>query len=127
MTTRQRTVRITANFERSLERIQAFLLELEAPPEAFDALLDYLCDTVVPNLERFPELGLEFLKHRPSSLEAHDRIAALRTRFGTGLALREYIARDYLILYVVGDETLDLLAIKHHSQLSFDLKDHWPP
>jgi uncharacterized protein with von Willebrand factor type A (vWA) domain len=41
----------SANFERNLEAIERFLLDTEAP-QVFDALLDQLMDTVVPNLER---------------------------------------------------------------------------
>ena len=51
-------VKFTANFERNLEEIDAFLLQAEAP-QAFDALLDELSDTVIPNLERFSGLQQE--------------------------------------------------------------------
>ncbi|MDD2926184.1 MAG: type II toxin-antitoxin system RelE/ParE family toxin, partial [Rhodoferax sp.] len=49
-------VKLTANFERNLEEVEAFLLAADAP-QAFDALLDELSDTVIPNLERFPRMG----------------------------------------------------------------------
>ncbi|MFZ4538115.1 hypothetical protein [Propionivibrio sp.] len=52
--------KFTANFERNLEGIELFLTELEAP-QAFDDLLDELLETVIPNLERFPEMGSPFI------------------------------------------------------------------
>ena len=42
-------VKLTANFEGNLEEAEAFLLAADAP-QAFDALLDELTDTVIPNL-----------------------------------------------------------------------------
>ena len=50
------TVKLTANFERNLEEIERFLVEADAP-YAYDALLDELLKTVIPNLERFPDMG----------------------------------------------------------------------
>ena len=35
--------------------------------------------------------------------------------------LREYVMTDYLLLYVLGTDAIDLLAVKHHKQLSFDI------
>ena len=58
--TAKHTVKLTTNFERNLEEIEAFLVEAGAP-HAFDALLDELTDTVVPNLESFPGMGRLFL------------------------------------------------------------------
>ena len=49
-------IKLTANFERNLADIEQFLTEAEAP-QAFDGLIDELLGTVLPNLERFPELG----------------------------------------------------------------------
>ena len=42
------TVQLTANFERNLEEIERFLVEGNAP-YAYDALLDELLTTVIPN------------------------------------------------------------------------------
>ncbi len=40
-------------------------------------------------------------------------------------AIREYIADDYLLLYAVRDSGVFLLSIRHHRQLSFDLRTYW--
>jgi plasmid stabilization system protein ParE len=122
---RKRTVRVTANFEQNLDEIRDFLRRQEAPPKIFEELLDYLFDTVIPNLQRFPELGVDFLARTTHTLEAHDRVQRLRHKIGSELQLREYIAKDYLILYAVAPDVLYLLAVKHHRQLSFDFKGHW--
>jgi len=122
--TSRRTVYATQNFADNLDEIQRFLREREVP-HAFHALLQRLFETIIPNLQRFPEMGLDFLARRPASAEGLARLEALRKRLGTGVEIREYITGDYLLLYAVRDDGIFLLSIKHHLQLSFDLRDHW--
>ena len=123
------TVKLTANFERNLADIEQFLTEAEAP-QAFDGLIDELLGTVLPNLERFPELGRPFFNRAIGSAEASNAVAALKTKLagvvGASLtSLREYVMSHYLVLYVQVEDTLFLLSIKHHKQLSFDFEGHW--
>ena len=73
------TVKLTANFERNLADIEQFLTEAEAP-QAFDGLIDELLGTVLPNLERFPELGRPFFNRAIGSAEASNAVAALKTK-----------------------------------------------
>ena len=122
--TNRRTVYATQNFADNLDEIERFLHERDVP-HAFHALLQRLFDTIIPNLQRFPEIGLDFLARRPGSVEGVARLEALRKRLGTSVEIREYITGDYLLLYAVRDDGIYLLSIKHHLQLSFDLKDHW--
>ena len=49
----------------------------------------------------------------------------LRRRLGHADDLREFIVDDYLLLYLVRGEQIVFLSIKHHRQLSFDLKRFW--
>lgn len=122
-------VKFTANFERNLEDIEQFLTEQEAP-QAFDGLLDELLETVIPNLEQFPEMGRPFLARQPRSVETTNALAKLRAKL-SGLnqesdSLREYVLKDYLLLYALIDgATVFLLSIRHHRQLSFDFEGHW--
>ncbi|MCY0857189.1 type II toxin-antitoxin system RelE/ParE family toxin [Cupriavidus sp. D39] len=118
------TVRLTANFERNLERLEQFLLEADAP-QAFDALLDELLDNVIPALERFPELGSPLLGLRAGSIESRRAQEALREKAGDA-QLRQYVLSSYLILYAVSPTVINLLSIKHHRQLSFDFGAFWP-
>lgn len=122
--TRRPTVYATRNFAENLDGIERFLREREAP-HAFRALLQRLLETIIPNLQRFPEMGVDFLARRPGSAEGLARIEALRKRLGRGVEFREYIFDEYLLLYAVRDDGIYLLSIKHHLQLSFDLRDHW--
>lgn len=119
-----RSVRITANFEENLEAIRVFLEEADAP-DAFAALLDELFDTVIPNIERLPTLGFDFLARIPQSHEGLLRLQTLKKQLGERTQVRELVAGDYLILYAERAGTLYFLAVKHHRQLSFDLKGHW--
>jgi plasmid stabilization system protein ParE len=121
-------VKFTASFARNLEEIERFLAEAKAP-QAYDALLDELLETVIPNLERFPDMGRPFMLRPPGSVEATHALEALRAKLlaltADPQALREYVLRDYLLLYAQIDGTLYLLAIRHQRQLSFDLEGHW--
>lgn len=122
-------VKFTANFERNLEDIEQFLTEQEAP-HAFDDLLDELLETVIPNLEQFPKMGRPFLARQPRSVETTNALIKLRAKL-SGMnqgsdALREYVLKDYLLLYALIDEaTVYLLAVRHQRQLSFDFEGHW--
>lgn len=121
-------VKFTANFERDLEGIEHFLTEAEAP-QAFDGLPDELLETVIPNLERFPEMGRPFMARQPRSVETTNALTTLRTKLSaltTDMdALREYVLKDYLLLYASIGGAIYLLAIRHQRQLSFDFDGHW--
>ena len=125
---RKPIVRLTTNFERNLADIERFLTEAEAP-QAYDALLDELLDTVIPNLERFPGIGQPFLASAARSVETTNALESLHAKLSVLTpdpeALREYILDSYLLLYATIDANLYLLAIKHHRQLSFDFQSHW--
>jgi plasmid stabilization system protein ParE len=115
-------VKLTANFERNLEEVDAFLLKAQAP-QAFDALLDELTDTVIPNLERFPGMGRLFFERPIRSVETSNGIDSLKRKLktlATDGEIREYVMSHYLLLYARFDATIYLLSIRHHRQISFD-------
>jgi len=118
-------VRVTRNFSRNLDGIEDFLREADSS-DAFAALLDDLFGKVIPSLETYPDLGVDFFGHRASSREALAQTTELRRRVGPHTSLRELIRGDYLLLYARRNQELFLLAIKHYRQLSFDLFEHWP-
>lgn len=121
-------VKFTANFERNLEDIERFLKEAEAP-QAYEGLLDELLETVIPNLERFPDMGRSFLARQPRSVETTNALATLNAKLlaltPRADALREYVLKDYLLLYALIGSGIYLLAIRHQRQLSFDFEAHW--
>lgn len=120
-------VRLTASFRRHLEEIELFLQQAGAP-QAFDALLDELADTVIPNLERFPGMGRPLLARAPTSVEASMALQRLRERLlalAPDAELREYVLTHHLLLYARVGDTLHLLAIRHQRQLSFDFEGLW--
>ena len=126
--TKTLAVKFTANFERNLKDIESFLTEAEAA-QAFDGLLDELLETVIPNLERFPEMGRPFLARQPRSVETANALATLRAKLSAltqdADALREYLMKDHLLLYALIGGAIYLLAIRHQRQLSFDFEGHW--
>jgi prevent-host-death family protein len=94
--------------------------------ESYVALIDArLFEEIVPNLARCPDLGRDFAARAPQSTEGLAALAALRRNAGRDTALREYVTDDYLLLYAVRGDTVFLLSIRHHRQLSFDLRGHW--
>ena len=117
-------VELTASFLERLDSIEAFLNEVDAA-FAFDELLSGLRATVIPNLARFPRIGRRYLHNPPQSAEALAQLAALPA--GSASALREYLHGDYLLLYaaVEANNTVYLLSIRHHRQLSFDFARLW--
>lgn len=125
---RKPVVRLTANFERNLADIERFLTEAEAP-QVYDALLDQLLGTVIPNLERFPGIGRPFFAQPARSVESTNSLDALCAKLSALTpdpeALREYVLDHYLVLYAQIDANLYLLAIRDHRQLSFDFQSRW--
>ena len=118
-------VELTASFLERLDAIEAFLVEAQAS-FAFDDLLAELRSTVIPNLRRFPRMGRRYLVNPPQSAEALALLAAMPA--GAPDMLREYLHGDYLMLYAAmeAQETVVLLTIRHHRQLSFDFARLWP-
>ena len=117
-------VRITANFQQNLDSIRKSLVEQEADA-GFDSLIKRLFDDVIPNLERFPKMGRDFLAREPLSEEGRAKRHALKIKSGSNTEICEYITDEYLLLYAVRDSVVFLLSIRHHRQLSFDLRAHW--
>jgi plasmid stabilization system protein ParE len=113
----------TENFLRNLDLIETFLT-----PEgtaAFQRLLDRLLDDVIPMLARFPDAGRNFLQHPLRSREAQSLVRKLKSSLSKTDELREFVVDDYLLLYLRRGRALIFLAIKHHRQLSFDLRRFW--
>ncbi len=118
-------IRFTENFSANLDSIEAFWEE-NTFPRAFDHLLDELTQRALPHLTRHPLMGRRFMARRVHSVEAqamHDALAQRLHRLSSEAAVREYVMDNYLILYLVLDQTLHLLSIRHHKQLAFDMQD----
>lgn len=124
MTDPTRRIELTTRCLERLESIEAFLTEAGAP-QAHDALLTALRNTVIPNLRRFPRMGRRYLDQPPQSAEAIAQLAQLPA--GTADRLRVLVSGDYLILYAENNKrsTVYLLSIRHHRQLSFDFARLW--
>ena len=117
-------VQVTRNFFNNLDELESFLIETEAH-HTFQTLLDDLFEQVIPILERHPDIGTDFLRRRSSSHETVAMAAELLQRLGPETIFRELIRCDYIMLYARRSETLYLLTIKHHRQLSFDFHGRW--
>lgn len=116
-------VRITDHFMACMATLETFLDEAGAQ-QAYDALLVQLQEVIVPNLEQHPQMGRALLQRPLHSIETTRKVEALRARHGN-VDIREYITGDYLILYTHTDNVTDLLSIRHHKQLSYELGMFW--
>ena len=113
----------TENFAANLDGIRIFL-EPEGKA-SFQRLIGRLFDDIVPTLCRFPQSGRPFLAQPVRSVESQALLARLEGLLRKDDELREFVVDDYIILYLVRQNRLVFLAIKHHYQLSFDLKRLW--
>lgn len=125
MSKRRVKVFVTANFERNLEEIREFLTAAGADA-AFAALITRLSTELVPMLEQFLDLGADFASRAPVSLDGQALFERVVKLAGASADLRQLIEGDYIVLYLVRGDSLFLLSIRHHRQLSFDLSGHWP-
>jgi len=113
----------TDNFNANLETIELFL-----KPEgrsAFQRLLDRIFDDICPMLSCFPRSGRPFSTRRVGSTQGETMVSRLNKLLHQGDDLREFTVDDYVLLYLVRARRIYFLAIKHHRQLSFDLRRFW--
>jgi len=113
----------TENFTANLDEIQSFL-SVEGRL-AFQRLLNRLFDDICPQISRFPLSGRAFLGHHAGSAEGEKLFQRVRERLRAGDDLREFVVDDYVVLYLVRRTRIYFMAIKHHRQLSFDLRHFW--
>ena len=114
---------VTENFSANLSNIQTFLGETGS--RAFDRFFKHVVDDIVPMLCRFPGSGGAFLERSIRSNEALATAQKVKEKLREGDDLREFIADEYLILYVVRAKQIVFLSVRHHRQLTFDLKRFW--
>ena len=90
------TVRVTRNFARNLDAIEAFLREADAAA-AFSPLLDDLFGQAIPALEQFHDLGTDFCRNRPSSRETAGSWGLNSVQIRLGSRLRPLCVRAAII------------------------------
>lgn len=115
--------RFTENFSTNLTAIEEFFGS--HGKRAAHRFLNRLFDDVIPTLCQFPQSGRSLLTRAVRSTKANARTKELRKFLTKGDDLREFVMDDYLVLYLVRRGQAIFLAVKHHRQLSFDLKGFW--
>ncbi len=113
----------TENFSANLTDIGKFLGE--DAKKFVDRFFNQLLNDIVPTLCRLSLSGRSFLKRSIRSSQAWELTAKLEEQLEKGDDLREFIYDAYLILYLVRGNRILFLSIKHHRQLSFDLRRFW--
>jgi plasmid stabilization system protein ParE len=115
--------KFTENFSANLSAIEEFLEPHSRT--TFRHFLVRLFDDAIPTLCRFPQSGRSFLTRAIKSAKARVLSKQLSTLLGKQDDLRECVMDEYLVLYLVRRDQVIFLAVKHHRQLSFDLKGFW--
>ena len=113
----------TENFSANLSSIKAFLGAKGRP--AYRRFSDRLFEETIPAICRFPQSGHSFLERSIRSTKAQALTNDLRRLLQKTDDLREYLIGDHLVLYLVRRDRIVFLSVKHHRQLSFDLKQFW--
>jgi hypothetical protein len=113
----------TQNFAANLDSIEAFLSGDK--PQTLQSLVKRLFNDICPILAQFPLSGNSFFVHREGSKDAQLLVRRLKRKLQTADDLREFGFDDYVLLYLVRRKRIYLVAIKHHRQLSFDLRRFW--
>lgn len=114
---------LTENFALNFDKIRSFLGAEGG--KAFQKLLDRLTKEIVPTLCQYPRVGRDFLQRPRRSLESESLFRTLKGLLGADEEVREFIVDDYLVLYLLRKKEVAFLSIKHHRQLSYDLKRFW--
>lgn len=113
----------TENFSTNLSDIKTFLGE--EGRKFFHRFFEHLVGDIVPMICRFPQSGRSLLERAARSNKGLQLADRLKGHLKEEDDLRELIVDDYLILYVVRGHRVVFLSIRHHLQLSFDLKRFW--
>jgi len=115
--------RFTENFSANLSATEKFL----APQSrtTFRRFLARLFDDAIPTLCRFPLSGRSFLTRTIKSTKARVLRKEMSKLLKKEDDLREFVMDEFLVLYLVRQGRVIFLAVKHHRQLSFDLKQFW--
>ena len=77
--------------------------------------------TLPDRLERHPRSGRDYLARNPGTPRLLEMVERVRTVLGTDIELREILLDDYLVLYAIQNQTVHLLALRHHRQSGFDI------
>lgn len=105
---KRRRLRVTHNFERNLDVIEAF----DDPPS--DAIVESFTqlERVTRQLTRTPAAG------RPVAAPADPLVSNVIARLGGG-QLRECLCGELLLLYLCSPHRVTLLAVRHHRQRGY--------
>ncbi|AET88549.1 MULTISPECIES: type II toxin-antitoxin system RelE/ParE family toxin [Caballeronia] len=96
--------------------------------QAFDLLVESLHDRALPLLRRFPAIGRRVLNTNPDTvhaLQAYEQVVEATVVASSAPELREYIFDDYVLLYLLTDDTIYLVSIRHSKEVSFDFEYLW--
>jgi ParE toxin of type II toxin-antitoxin system, parDE len=109
-------VGITRGFEGDVARIQDFLEQVGAPGRV-NAFLEDLERRVIPLLRQTPQLGAPL---RTDALPPEGQLlfARLRQRL-QGREARTLVRSDFVLLYVVGDDGVWLVSVRHQREAGF--------
>jgi hypothetical protein len=99
-----------------MTRVSEFLVRAELRHE-YGSLLDDFDQIIIPNLATFPQVGKPYIGNAQQSTEALMAVAKLPREARS--TVRQYIHDECCILYVLGPELIQIVAIRHHKESTF--------
>ena len=120
-------VRILGCFDTRLTDIERYC-DRTGRLETFGLLVESLHDRALPLLRRFPAIGRRVLNTNPDTVHAllaYEQIVDATVLTSSTPELREYIFDDYVLLYLLTDDTIYLVSIRHSKEVSFDFEYLW--
>ena len=113
-------VEIRSSYRRAFLHALDHLLDNEAIAAA-ERFAEAALVSLPDRLERHPRSGRDYLARNPGTPRLLETLARVRSLLGTDIELREILLEDYLVLYAIQNQTVHLLAIRHHRQSSFEI------
>lgn len=123
-TPRRREVLVTRPFRTAFARLAEHYVSLQSLfPDSGNRLVafyDELFERIVPTLERQADIGRPYAFHKLESPAESALLAEFAPVFAAHSAVtREWVEREFTILYVVTPEKVFLVNLKHHRQLGY--------
>lgn len=109
----------TRNFEANLLELEDHA-ERHGAAQRFDRLLHDLSTRLIPLLAETPGVGAPFRTEHLRSAEALFVLERMVRKL-KGSELRQIVSGQFLVLYLVGARSVQLLAVRHHRQGGFRL------
>ena len=125
---RRVTIQVSSDFDARLADIERYWDRVDQP-RSFLRLVEAIEKKVMPLLRRFPAIGRRVFNSKPDAVDTllvMEELAELMQARGWGPGdLHEYLFDDYVLLYLLSNDVVTFLSLRHTKEVSFDFSDLW--